>query len=31
MAQRAARHVVEGDDLTAVLPHLKAWLDTLAC
>lgn len=30
-AQRAARHVVEGDDLTAVLPHLETWFDTLVC
>jgi phosphoserine phosphatase len=26
----AAAHEVDGDDLTAILPHLKTWLDTLS-
>ncbi len=29
-AKAAATHVVDGDDLTAILPHLKTWLDTLS-
>jgi phosphoserine phosphatase len=30
VAQRSARHVVDGDDLTVVLPYLETWLNTLS-